>query len=104
MRYSGALGVSEQAEVSPGVWEEVITEVPVLGRVEQRTEVLDGGDTILPKYRTTTSISVLSRVMNHSEIRYVTFMGQRWVIASMVTNFPEITVYIGEEYHGPTPA
>lgn len=97
------LGISEQAEVSPGVWEEVITEVPVLGKIEQRTETLDGGDVILPRYRTTTSVSVLSRIVDNSNIRYLTYLGKRWVPASVVTDFPQITLYVGEEYHGPVP-
>jgi hypothetical protein len=101
MRYSGKLGISEQTEVSPGVWEETITEVDVLGHVEQRTEMLAVADNILPRYATSTSISVLARPEAHDSIVYATYLGKRWSVATIVTEFPKIRIYIGEEYHGP---
>lgn len=106
MRYSGKLGIAQQTEVRPGVWEETITERDVLGTVKQRTEVLEQGDNILPRYSTTTSISVLSRglgPMDNSMLRYVTWLGKRWQIASTVTDYPHLTFFIREEYHGPVP-
>lgn len=106
MRYSGKLGIAEQTEVRPGIWEETITEYDVLGTVEQRTEVLDNSDSILPRYQTTTSISVFSRgigPMDNSSLRYVTFTGKNWTVASDVTQWPKLVLYLREEYHGPTP-
>lgn len=106
MRYSGKLGLVQQTEVRPGIWEETVTEVSVLGEVRQRTEVLDSGDAILPRYRTTTSISVPARGVgprDNSMIRYITYKGDRWQIASIVDEPPRIVVYIGEVYRGPTP-
>lgn len=106
MRYSGKFGYSVQTETSPGVWEDVITERDMLGTVLQRTEVLDGEGTILPRYRTTTSISVLSNGVNqmtYANLAYVVYKGIRWQPGSIVEEFPRLTVYIGDEYHGPTP-
>lgn len=106
MRYSGKLGLSQQQETSPGVWEDVITERDAVGTVEQRTETLTIGDSILPQYRTTTSVSVLSDGVdkqNYSAIAYVTYLGKNWVAASVVMQYPRIVIYLGEEYHGPTP-
>jgi len=106
VRYSGALGLVEQTEVRPGIWEETVTEVPVLGTVRQRTEVLRSADNVLPEYATTTSISVPARgvgPMDNSNIRYITYKGHRWQIASIVDEPPRIVVYMGEEYNGPTP-
>jgi hypothetical protein len=103
MRYSGKLGIAQQTEVSPGVWEETITEVDVLGSVNQRTEVLQSSTSVLPEYTTTTSISVLRRLEPKDSIRYVTYLGKRWEIGSLVTEFPRTVIFIGKEYHGPTP-
>lgn len=106
MRYSGKLGIVQQTEVRPGIWEEVVTEVPVLGTVKQRTEVLSGNGSVLPEYQTTTSISVPARGVgpqNNSGIRYVTYKGDRWQIRSIVDEPPRIVIYIGEVYRGPTP-
>lgn len=106
MRYSGKLGLVEQQEVRPGIWEEVVTEVPVLGTVRQRTEVLNGEGNVLPEYATTTSISVPARGVgpqDNSNIRYITYKGTRWQIRSIVDEPPRIVIYIGEVYNGPTP-
>lgn len=106
MRYSGALGLVEQTEVRPGIWEETVTEVPVLGTVRQATEVLPNVDSVLPQHTTTTSISVPARgvgPLDNSNIRYITYKGHRWQISSIVDEPPRIVVYIGEKYNGPTP-
>lgn len=106
MRYSGKLGIAQQTEVRPGIWEEAITEVDVLGKVQNRTEVLDGADAVLPRYRTTTSISVPARGVgpqDDSNIRYITYKGTRWQISSIVDDYPDIVIYIGEVYNGPEP-
>lgn len=107
MRYSGMLGISEQKEVDGGVWEEVITEHKVSGTVTQRTETVEQGDSILPRYRTTTTVSVLSRgigIMDNSGLRYLTMSGKKWVISTHRLRYPRLILYIGEEYHGPGPA
>ena len=106
MRYSGKLGIVEQVEDPPGVWEDNITEVPVLGTVKQTTEVLDGASDVLPRYHTTTSISVPARGLgetDNSSIRYITYKGKNWQIGSIVDDFPDIVVFMGEEYRGPVP-
>jgi hypothetical protein len=103
MRYSGKLGVAQQTEIKPGIWEETITELDVLGTVQQRTEVLETSDRVLPLYSTTTSISVLRRETDNFDIRYVTYRGKRWTTRNVVVQYPEIVIYIGEEYHGPIP-
>lgn len=106
MRYSGKLGVSEQKEVRDGIWEDVITEYSVLGTVEQTTGVLEGGDNVLPRASTTTSITVPGRsreVRDNSDLRYITYKGIRWQIERIVDNPPMIVIYIGEVYNGPHP-
>lgn len=104
MRYSGKLGLAQQQEVRPGIYEDVIVEVPVLGTVNQTTAVLEGGDRVLPGYSTTTNIEVPARAVgprDNSDIRYITFKGERWQIASVVDQPPKIVIYVGEVYRGP---
>lgn len=107
MRYSGKVGYAVQTEVEPGIWEDTITERDYLGDVVQRTEVLGSAESVLPQYRTTTSISVLSDGVlkeNYETVRYVTYMGKRWVIASAVYQPPRMVLYLGEVYNGPIPS
>lgn len=106
MRYSGKIGYANQTETAPGVWEDAITERDVLGTVEQRTEVLDSGSSVLPEYRITTSISVLCDGVlkeNYDNLRYITYMGKRWAIGSAVMQWPRLVVYMGVVYNGPLP-
>lgn len=106
MRYSGKIGYAVPTETAPGVWEDVITEVAALGDVVQRTEVLEGTDSVIPSYRTTTSISVPSGGVlkeRYNDLRYVTYMGKNWTISSAVLQPPRLIIYIGEVYNGPTP-
>lgn len=106
MKWSGILGIGREVETAPDVFDYVITEHEALGDVKQRTEVLDSSGTILPKYRTTTSISVLSRGVNgveYGDIVYITFKGKKWAPGSITEEPPRITIFIGEVYNGPTP-
>ena len=106
MRYSGKIGYAVQTETSPGVWEDTITERAKLGTVKQRTEALDSGSSVLPEYRTTTSVSVLCDGVlkeNYDNLRYLSHLGKNWVIASAVMEWPELILYIGEVYNGPLP-
>lgn len=106
MRYSGKIGFGTKVEVRPGVWDETITERDYLGDVIQRTERLETGDSILPHYHTTTSLSVLSDGVlkeRYSDIRYIHFLGVNWTIQTVVFKWPRLEIYIGEEYNGPAP-
>jgi hypothetical protein len=105
MRWAGIIGYSREEEVRPGIWEDVITEVEAFGEVQNTTAALRDGDGVLPTATVTTAISVItngSRVPL-SGIRYVTYSGVRWQIASAVHQPPRYVIYLGEEYHGPTP-
>jgi hypothetical protein len=107
MRYSGKLGIARQVEVSPGNWDEEITEQDVVGDMEQRSETLEQADnSALPRHSTSTSVSLLARgvgQIDNSDLRYLTHAGKRWSISSIVDQFPRIVLYFGGEYHGPTP-
>ena len=106
MKYSGKIGFAEKVETSPGVWEDVITERDYLGDLIQRTERLDQEGSLIPSYRTTTSISVLSDGVlkeRYSDIRYVIFRQIRWAVSSVIHKYPRLEMYLAEEYNGPTP-
>ena len=93
MKYSGKIGIAVQTEVNPGAWEEAITEHEVLGEMRQRSETLESVDSVLPRYATTTSVSLLARAIgdvDNSSIRYVTKAGKRWAVTSIVEEFPNI--------------
>lgn len=104
MKYSGKIGFATQVEISPGVWEDSITEHDYLGDVIQRTERLDLEGSVLPSYRTTTSFSVLSDGVlkeRYSDIRYISYRGVKWSVDSIIHKWPRIEMFVSEEYNGP---
>ena len=106
MRYAGKLGLSEQVETSPGVWEDRITEQEVLGTMKTLTETHASEDGIHPRVSSTRSIVVGALGIgpqDHSKIMYATYAGRRWTLSSIVDEPPNIRAYFGEEYHGPIP-
>lgn len=106
MRYSGKFGFAIPTETAPGVMDDVITEREYIGDVVQRTEAFSVMDSVLPQYRTTTSVSVLSDGVlaeNYDGLRYISYMGKNWSVSSAVYEFPRLIVYIGELYNGPLP-
>jgi hypothetical protein len=106
MRAAVSLGLAESQQVRPGIWDDVITEVPKLAEVTQRTETFEVEGNIIPEYKTTTTVSVLSQgpvKPDYSNLRYVLYAGERWIVSSAVHAPPRLTIYIGEVYNGPTP-
>lgn len=106
MRAAVSLGFAESKQVRPGIWDDEITEVPKLAEVRQRTETFQVEGNVIPEYKTTTSVSVLSQgpvKPDYSNLRYVLYAGERWIVTSAVHEPPRMTLFIGEVYSGPIP-
>jgi hypothetical protein len=107
MRAAVSLGLAEARQVRPGVWEDEITEVPKLADIQQRTETFNVEGNIIPEYKTTTTVSVLSQGVikpDYTNLRYVLYAGERWIVTSINHAPPRLTLFIGEVYRGPVPA
>lgn len=105
MRWSGKLGYTREEKVRPGVVENVSREVSAIGDVVQTTDVLRGDEGVLGSAVTTTSISIVGTGLRFSpeEIKYITWRGNKWQIASIVHQYPRLVIYLGEVYRGPSP-
>lgn len=106
MRWAGMIGVSARTLVRPGIWEDVITEIPKMGTVEARTETFREEGNVHATYANSTSVSVLSAgpdKVAYNDYRYITHLGVRWSIGSIMFQYPHMVIYLGEEYHGPEP-
>lgn len=107
MRWAGKIGVSQETDERPGIWEDVIIEFPKMGTVETRTETFREEGNVHATYANSTSVSVLSEgpeMVNYLGFKYITHLGIRWSIASIAYEYPRMVIYLGEEYHGPGPA
>lgn len=103
MKYSGKIGFAVQIEKAPGVWEDQITERDYVGDILQRTESFTTGTTMMPQVRTVTSVSVLSDGLlkeKYNDIRYITYMGVKWMPSSIVSEWPRIEIFFGDQYNG----
>lgn len=106
MRYAGHLGIVEEVETSPGVWEDRITEQEVLGVMKTLTETHASEDDVHAHVSSTRSVVVGALGIgpqDHSNIKYATYAGKRWTLSSIVDEPPNVRLYFGEEYHGPIP-
>ena len=102
-KWYGQIGYAETVEVSPGVWEEKITERNYYGEVLQTTRRLQSSGQVLDDVEITNRISILSQPFAEQKIqsmRYLTFMGSKWKISSVEIKYPRLLLTIGGVYNG----
>lgn len=103
-KYYGAIGYAETREISPGVWEEQITERMYYGDVIRNARRLETGESINDNPVVTNSISVVADAyayQNILAIRYVKWMGARWKVSNAEVQSPRLILTIGDVYNGP---
>lgn len=103
-RYSGNVGYGIPTETAPGVWEDLIVEVQYQGDVVRSHRKLEGPDP-LPDISVLNAISIVadSRAMEHFfRIKYVTWQGVYWTVASVEVRAPRLVLTLGGVYNGPT--
>lgn len=106
-KYAGRIGFAETRDMGDGIYEEVIIEKPYRGDVLRyifRHE--KSQEKILDDVKISNEISIIanSYAMNNAHrMKYVTFIGARWCIASMDIQYPRINLTLGGVYNGPEP-
>ena len=109
--YSGKIGFAINEETAPGVWNETIVERHYYGDVfRNRTQLQIGGS----QYRTddnsingsislSNMISILADPFAYEffySMRYITYLGKKWVISSIEVEYPRLVLTIGGLYNG----
>lgn len=105
-RFYGEVGYGESVETSPGVWEDVITEVLYFGDVIRNTRRLESGESVLDNILVNNSISIVAddkAINNFFNIKYVSWMGTLWTVSSVEVRSPRLILSLGSVYNGPTP-
>lgn len=104
-RYYGRVGYGHTVEVAPGVYEDVITERPYYGNLEQITK-RDGESEYLHKDLTLSNVfSIVADAYAHEHffaMKYIEWQGTLWSISSVELKRPRLIVRPGGVYHGPT--
>jgi hypothetical protein len=107
-RFHGAVGYSDLIETPPGsgVWVDTITEFSYMGDVIRNTRSLEPRDSLNDDLTVGNSISILAdqQAIDHFfKIRYVWWMGVRWIVTQVEVQTPRLILRLGGVYNGPTP-
>ena len=109
MRFSGAVGYATSTETTPGVWEDVITEIVYYGDVIRNSRRLEAPSLVPPELNANVALdnqfSILADAdayQNFTKMRYVTWEGQRWRITNVEVRRPRLILTIGELWNGNT--
>ena len=102
-KFFGPIGFAEQAETTPGVWEEAITERYYYGDLIRNVRRLQSSDKVNDDINVSNEVSIVADPFaneNFHSMRYVEFMGAKWKITSVEVQYPRLILTMGGVYNG----
>lgn len=102
-KWFGRIGYAEQLEVSPGVWEEKITERQYYGDVVRNIRRLESSVNVNDDINASMEISIVAdpfALSNFHSMRYIEYMGSLWKISNVEVNYPRLVLTIGGLWNG----
>ena len=102
-KFCGNIGYAISKETTPGVWIEDIVERQYFGDVYRNTRKLQSGNQVNDSIDISNEISILSDPFaneNFHSMRYVTYMGAKWKVASVEVRYPRLILTVGGLYNG----
>lgn len=106
-KFYGAIGYGETVEVSPGVYDDVITERQYFGDIVRNTRKLQDGLSVNDDISVNNSISIVADAYANEHffaIRYVQWAGALWKVSDVdATQSPRLILRLGGVYNGPIP-
>lgn len=97
-KYFGKIGFADLNLVSPGVYEDVITEYEYYGDLIRNTRRLQTGDKVNDDIEISNQISIVAdpyALKNFHTIRYAVYMGIKWKVTSVEVQFPRLILTLG---------
>ncbi len=104
-KFHGRVGYGEQAETSPGVWEDVIVEKVYSGEVIRNTRIFREGENLNNNLSVGNSISIVADAYANEHffaMRYVEWAGSFWTVTNVEVQRPRLILQLGEVYNGNT--
>lgn len=101
-KYSGHVGYAHHVETTPGVFEEQICTRHYYGDVIRYSRQLANGVSTNDNVNVSNVISIISDpyARNHIfDIRYITWMGQKWKVSNVDVAYPRLNLTIGGLYN-----
>lgn len=103
-KWYGAVGYGSPEEISPGVYEDKITERKYSGDVIRNSNRWSNSpDSTIDELNISNQISILAdpyAYENFHKMKYVEFMGTNWKITNIEVQYPRLILSIGGVYNG----
>lgn len=107
-KYYGNIGFAKLTEKPGSIYEETVIEKPYFGDVIRDRITYDpSSEKLHDDVKVNNEISIIAdsfAYQNSHLMRYVTYMGAKWNIASMSLGYPRIRLTLGGVYNGPEPS
>ena len=103
MRYCNVIGYVIETETADSVWKQQIVERTYMGDVIRNNTRRDSGDTINDTINISNQISIVAdpfALSNFQNIKYVTWLNQKWRVKSVEVRQPRLILEIGGAYNG----
>lgn len=101
-KYSGVIGYGISEETAPGVWSDEITEKHVKGDILQNRRSYNMSDKPNGVLNVSNKISIIAdpyATRNFHLIKYLEFMGVKWIVTDVEVQYPRLILTLGGEYH-----
>lgn len=104
-KYYGMIGYAETIEdpVGSSVWVEKITEYPYYGDIIRTSRRIDYPNKVNGDVTISNEISIVSDPYaneHFQNIRYATYGGTKWVVATVEIQYPRLVLSLGGIYNG----
>lgn len=103
-KFYGAIGYATSAEISPGVWDDLITERNYSGDLIRNTSRWStSSDSTNDDLNIDNQISIVAdpfAYQNFRSMKYVEIMGAKWKISKVEVQHPRLILTIGGVYNG----
>ena len=104
-KWAGKVGYGIEVRVKPGVTETQIIERNYTGDVERVSRRYQTDNNMNNDLDISNEISIVADPFayeNFVNIKYVTWLGQRWRVSNINVQYPRLSLSIGGIYNGPT--
>lgn len=103
-KWYGTIGYAMSTEVSPGVWDDVITERNYFGDIVRNTSRWStSSDSTNDDLNIDNRISIVAdpfAYQNFQSMKYVEYMGAKWKISKVEVSHPRLILNVGGVYNG----
>lgn len=102
-KYYGVIGYAETVQTQPGVWQEKITERMYYGELGRNSRRLQTSSQVNGDVDISNELSILAdpyAIQNFHAMRYIEFMGTKWIVTSVEVRYPRLKLSLGGVYNG----